>query len=747
MSDDDAPAPVTNNYEETMREALNAQIDLAPDLYKAEANEDYGRKAYARLQQEIIRESMLGEELTYDDQGRLVAGFSGGEGGRYQVVSRSYEGQKVDGNGRPLFSDKYGRETVSATRWKVRGGTSRNPPIMEIKNEYTLVDSSNGKELGRFKTHQEAFDKGKELGAGDFKPIYKKDANGEVIVNKEMAGKTVRQGGAIDLIAGNQVTQFSDGTVRKAGFDESGNFLGASQLEQDILERAKYQQTESEIGLANQFGGELTEAYRDQGNVREALQQTESLAGVSALSEGFNLTPERLSDQTSRLADMYRPSVRYRNGQKIVEDNLIQSPDGVADVVADSVANAVNVGDISSLGVESQNITSGQLGDLGFRDRLKQIATDELDAGGDLTAQERRNVQQDARVASTARGRARDYGSVVDEVENLDFARRQRQAERRQFASQVLSQEADLTSRDIDSSFRADQINQQSNLQAQMANQSAGMQASLANQQAGITSGQSANQVALANQASNLQAGLSNQASALQTQANDLQVQTQNQALKDAYLARDISARQSDISAMMQAQQISEQMRMQGLGMDRAYASQRVGLEQATSADPFLAITGRTSGAAVGSGQAIYGNGQIGLSGGPALFNPAQGAEFMANQSAMINNYNAANYGAQQAKQGAIIGGALNAIGSIGGGFTKGLGMAAGGGCWVAREVYGQHNPMWLIFRHWMLFISPFWFRAIYLNFGERFAKFIKDKPKLKARIRAWMDTKIKEVI
>jgi hypothetical protein len=73
--------------------------------------------------------------------------------------------------------------------------------------------------------------------------------------------------------------------------------------------------------------------------------------------------------------------------------------------------------------------------------------------------------------------------------------------------------------------------------------------------------------------------------------------------------------------------------------------------------------------------------------------------------------------------------------------------MAAGGGCWVAREVYGQHNPMWLIFRHWMLFISPFWFRAIYLNFGERFAKFIKDKPRLKARIRAWMDTKIKEVI
>ena len=49
------------------------------------------------------------------------------------------------------------------------------------------------------------------------------------------------------------------------------------------------------------------------------------------------------------------------------------------------------------------------------------------------------------------------------------------------------------------------------------------------------------------------------------------------------------------------------------------------------------------------------------------------------------------------------------------------------------------------MFRHWMLNISPFWFRAIYLNFGERFAKFIKNKPRLKARIRRWMDTKIQE--
>ena len=63
--------------------------------------------------------------------------------------------------------------------------------------------------------------------------------------------------------------------------------------------------------------------------------------------------------------------------------------------------------------------------------------------------------------------------------------------------------------------------------------------------------------------------------------------------------------------------------------------------------------------------------------------------------------------------------------------------------CWVAREVYGVHNPAWLLFREWMLNESPGWFRATYIKFGERFAKFISNKPRLKARIRLWMDSKI----
>jgi hypothetical protein len=63
--------------------------------------------------------------------------------------------------------------------------------------------------------------------------------------------------------------------------------------------------------------------------------------------------------------------------------------------------------------------------------------------------------------------------------------------------------------------------------------------------------------------------------------------------------------------------------------------------------------------------------------------------------------------------------------------------------CWVAREVYGAHNPAWLDFRQWMLTSAPKWFFKLYLSFGERFANFISNKPRLKWCIRQWMDTKI----
>lgn len=63
--------------------------------------------------------------------------------------------------------------------------------------------------------------------------------------------------------------------------------------------------------------------------------------------------------------------------------------------------------------------------------------------------------------------------------------------------------------------------------------------------------------------------------------------------------------------------------------------------------------------------------------------------------------------------------------------------------CWVAREVYGADNPKWYKFRDWVLCKSPNWFYKLYGKYGERFAKFISNKPTIKSLVRRWMDTKI----
>jgi len=89
---------------------------------------------------------------------------------------------------------------------------------------------------------------------------------------------------------------------------------------------------------------------------------------------------------------------------------------------------------------------------------------------------------------------------------------------------------------------------------------------------------------------------------------------------------------------------------------------------------------------------------------------------------------NAANSTPQYLNAGA------NLIGSV---------APAGFFCWVAREVYGEDNPKWLQFREWMLTKASDNLRNFYIEYGERIAESIRNKPKIKSIIRKWMDSKI----
>lgn len=129
---------------------------------------------------------------------------------------------------------------------------------------------------------------------------------------------------------------------------------------------------------------------------------------------------------------------------------------------------------------------------------------------------------------------------------------------------------------------------------------------------------------------------------------------------------------------------------------------------------------------------------------GPQYFNP----ESQTGMGSIYGAYNAQmQLAAGQAQANAAkSAGKSGMFGALGGGALTAGGLLGGAAilCWVAREVYGNTNPDWLTFREWMVNEAPAWLRDIYIKYGQQFADFIKDKPRVKWFIKLWMDSKIK---
>jgi hypothetical protein len=200
---------------------------------------------------------------------------------------------------------------------------------------------------------------------------------------------------------------------------------------------------------------------------------------------------------------------------------------------------------------------------------------------------------------------------------------------------------------------------------------------------------------------------------------------------------RSMQADQFNVASQMDAEKLRESLRQQGLLGYLDAASRVSQLENQGQLDPFQAILGRTGGGSLQAGQSVFGQAGYGLNSQPSYLNPESGLGFIQNQATNAANMYGAQVAADATKTAGIYSGIGSAIGGLGGGMV-------GKYCWVAREVYGEHNPAWKMFRMWMLNESPSWFRKAYIKYGERFANFIANKPRLKARIRMWMDTKIR---
>jgi hypothetical protein len=276
----------------------------------------------------------------------------------------------------------------------------------------------------------------------------------------------------------------------------------------------------------------------------------------------------------------------------------------------------------------------------------------------------------------------------------------------------------------------------QAALQAQLANQAATNQARAAGMEAGLS--QDAQQAQL-DQASNLaQAELTQQANAFGAQSAQ-QAAMANQAQQQ-------QANQFGVGAEMDAERLNETLRQQGLGNYINAVGNLARMEDQYMLDPFQALLGRGGGGSLQAGQGVFGQAGYGLDSGPQYLNPEAGLGYISNMAANQANMYAANVAADASRSSGLMSG----LGALGGGLLSGAGAAASGGgtlfggfCWVAREVYGPTNPAWMQFREWMFTESPQWFFELYRKYGERFASWISDKPRLKGIIRKWMDSKI----
>lgn len=108
-------------------------------------------------------------------------------------------------------------------------------------------------------------------------------------------------------------------------------------------------------------------------------------------------------------------------------------------------------------------------------------------------------------------------------------------------------------------------------------------------------------------------------------------------------------------------------------------------------------------------------------------------SQYLANIRANRIQMETAIQSANAQRSGGIIGGAIQAVGTY-------AGYSALAACWVAREVYGEDRAEWMVFRQWLFTEAPEWLLDLYMQEGERFAKFISDKPLLKFIVKKAMD-------
>lgn len=458
---------------------------------------------------------------------------------------------------------------------------------------------------------------------------------------------------------------------RQAGFDESGQFLGLSALAEDVQAGNLSRQRERDLQDVSRLSGLYSDIMEDYKPGTKA-----ALTGASEVLEAQKaaLTGAGAIDAPG--------SVATGMGD-ITSGGMTAAQAGLpADLKAATQYKATSAAAIDPLSAAtsytpSAGVSGGAYGGALGADpatlRSDLLADAQTSLTGGLTQREERQISEAMKAQSTMMGRTFDQSAGIAEAKARTLEDRNRQAINRQYAQQVLGQEAGLQESDLGRGLQAQLANQQATnraaeygvgagLQQEQAGAQFAQQTALANQQAanraaefGVGAGM---QQELAGAQMNLQTALANQAAqqdaAKYTAQEGIQAQLANEANRQ-------QAASFDVNALQQQQRLNEQLKQAGtLGYVDA-ATRLAALEDTTTLDPFQAVLGRTGGGSLQAGQGVFGQAGYGLQSGPQYLNAESGLGFIQNQAT-----NAANmFGAQSMADATVRGSKIAAGGNI----------------------------------------------------------------------------------
>ena len=807
MGGGDINYPDQQSYSESMRESLQAQIDLAPDLFAAESDPTFGRPAYAGLEKDILEQTLLGGFTTADEQGRIITGYSekevdndisgwdemdpsvqlANEDAMDAIWQLGHKPNATYGEDEPgiallkdmgytadeggvnkFFADagwKKGTwEKASGMGGMLGGGNVSGGTQIGAKKSYDSATGVTGVTTIREPVYDE-----KIYGAGEkvrdpMKPglIDLMGSTKEITVsgrNEEQQRRydeltpRFRHLNEDEKVEYDELYSLGEGVSRKPGFDAGNRFMGLTALGEDLRSQAATSQRTGDID--------------DVSNILASYQKVMETARPETISQMDNVVTQMNDEMLNISGDTIAAPA---NLQAVAQKLQSGAPTFEA-WKAQGMPGGYDPGDISPL--DQKQLAGAEPAwfdperDRKIYDDL--IASGQLDQGPPTLGVDPQRASAGDMSTGTRDRFTGDKMEGYDKLSDLFSLRATMQEQaaedlaagggltdrQRRDAEQAARRWGQAAGRGLDPLAAVKEVEEVMKASGVEQDRRRAYASQVLGQEAGLQTGELGRGMQetgfnIQNEVARREANLGRKLTA--EEFNIMQEAGRLEANKQ----RELGIGQFDIGVAEGRREADIGRELGAAGADITQKMQQEQMNEQLRQRQLQGWLGGTAQAA-GLEQQAYGDplqailarpaGSTGFGMGQQMYGGSQFG-LSSGPGVAFNPEAGLSYMlGQQSNQANFAAAQAGAQGRVGAGAMGMLGSlggeAIGKWCWIAREVYGEDNPKWKQFRSWVLGKAPDWFREWYGSNGPSVAEWLKDKPELKARIKIFMDSKL----